>query len=168
MATFKVKSIINFLCAALFIIACKDKNATITDTNFDATSANEKTADQFEIVKLTSGPKQHWFGYYDKLQVDPTGRYLLGAAVDTIHRSPTENDRLVIGMIDLQKNNKWIPLGESHAWGWQQGCMLQWIPGSKEEIIWNDLENGKYVSRVLNVFTKQGKNPSKTDLYIEQ
>ncbi len=109
----------------------------------------------YKIIKLTSGPKQHWFGYYDKLQVDPTGRYVLVAEVDTIHRSPTENDGLVIGMIDLHDNNKWIPLGESHAWGWQQGCMLQWIPGSKEEILWNDIENGKFVSRILNVFTKE-------------
>ncbi|WP_339708616.1 hypothetical protein [uncultured Kriegella sp.] len=109
----------------------------------------------YEIIKLTSGPKQHWFGYYDKLQVDPTGRYVLVAEVDTIHRSPTENDGLIIGMIDLHDNNKWIPLGESHAWGWQQGCMLQWIPGSKEEILWNDLEDGKFVTRILNVFTKE-------------
>ena len=109
----------------------------------------------YDIVKLTAGPKQHWFGYYDKLQLDPTGRYVLVAQVDTIHRSPTENDGLVIGMIDLHDNNKWIPLGESHAWGWQQGCMLQWIPNSKEEIIWNDLEDGKFVSHILNVFTKE-------------
>ena len=31
---------------------------------------------------LTRGPKYHWFGYYDKLQFDPTGRYVLGMEVD--------------------------------------------------------------------------------------
>ncbi|NNE75825.1 MAG: hypothetical protein HKN31_01990 [Pricia sp.] len=108
-----------------------------------------------EIIKLTSGPKQHWFGYYDKRQIDPTGRYALAMEVDTIHRSPADSDKLVIGMVDLQNNNRWIPLGESRAWGWQQGCMLQWIPGSEEEIIWNDVQDGQYISRVLNVFTKE-------------
>lgn len=33
--------------------------------------------------------------------------------------------------------------------------MLQWIPGSKEEIIWNDVQNGMYISKILNVFTKK-------------
>ena len=39
------------------------------------------------IIKLTKGPKQHWFGYYDKWQVDPTGRYLLGCEVDNFLKS---------------------------------------------------------------------------------
>lgn len=106
-------------------------------------------------IKLTAGPKQHWFGYYDKQQMDPTGRYVLGMEVDTIYRSPTNSDTLKIGMVDLQDNNKWISLGTSNAWGWQQGCMLQWIPGSSEEIIWNDIQDGKFVSHVLNIKTKE-------------
>lgn len=109
----------------------------------------------FEITKLTNGPKQHWFGYYDKEQVDPTGRYVLVCEVDTFFRSPTNKDLLVVGMIDLQDNNKFIKLGESRAWGWQQGCMLQWIPGSDSEIIWNDIENGKFVSHVLDIKTRK-------------
>ena len=109
----------------------------------------------FPVLPITSGPKQHWFGYYDKLQVDSTGRYVLGCEVDTIFRSPTDQDTLTVGMVDLQNNNQWIPLGTSNAWGWQQGCMLQWIPGSKEEIIWNDIQNGKFVSHVLNIRTKE-------------
>jgi Tol biopolymer transport system component len=31
--------------------------------------------------------------------------------------------------------------------------MLQWRPGSTEEIIWNDQEDGQFVSRILNVKT---------------
>lgn len=108
-----------------------------------------------KVTKLTSGPKQHWFGYYDKFQVDPSGRYVLACEVDTFFRSPTNDDLLIIGMIDLQNDNKWIPLGESRAWGWQQGCMLQWIPGSDDEIIWNDIQEGKFVSHILNVKTRE-------------
>ncbi len=40
---------------------------------------------EVEITKLTNGPRQHWFGYYDKWQIDPTGRYLLGMEVDLLH-----------------------------------------------------------------------------------
>jgi len=110
---------------------------------------------EFPIVKLTSGDKQHWFGYYDKLQVDPTGRYVLGCEVDHFFRSPTPQDTMRIGIIDLQNNNEWREIGISTAWGWQQGCMLQWIPGEKNKVIWNDLQDGKFVSHILDIKTGQ-------------
>ena len=103
------------------------------------------------IRKLTRPPWYHWFGYYDKFQFDPTGRYLLGMEVSFEGRSPTGDDVIKLGMIDLTESDKWIALGTSAAWSWQQGCMLQWVPGSDSEIIWNDREGDHYVSRMLNV-----------------
>jgi hypothetical protein len=108
---------------------------------------------EFPVRQITRGPKSHWFGYYDKEQVDPTGRYVLGMEVDIPMRSPTEKDVIQIGMVDLQDNDRWIEIGESNAWGWQQGCMLQWIPGSSEEVIWNDQQDGQFVSQVMNIKT---------------
>lgn len=105
------------------------------------------------VRPLTSGPKFHWFGYYDKLEFDPTDRLILTNQVDFEGRPPTENDVIRVGMIDTGDGDKWTELGTSTAWGWQQACMLQWIPGSASKIIWNDRENGKYVSRVLDVKT---------------
>lgn len=104
-----------------------------------------------KAIPLTKGPKFHWFGYYDKLQTDPEVRYVLGMQSDFEHRSPTENDSIRIGMIDLKDGNRWIDIGESLSWGWQQGCMLQWIPGSKDEIIWNDRVNGSFVCHIYNI-----------------
>ncbi|MEZ4863745.1 MAG: hypothetical protein R3C14_20655 [Caldilineaceae bacterium] len=103
------------------------------------------------IQPLTTGPRFHWFGYYDKLQFDPTGRYALGMAVDFEHRPPRPEDLVQIGMVDLQDHNRWIELGESRAWGWQAGCMLQWLPGSAHEIIWNDRAEDRFVSHILDV-----------------
>jgi len=68
---------------------------------------------------ITSGPKHHWFGYYDKLEFDPTGRFVLGMEVDFEHRSPTPADVIRIGMVDLQAGDRWIELGESRAWCWR-------------------------------------------------
>lgn len=107
------------------------------------------------IQALTSGPNYHWFGYYDKLQTDPSGRYVLGMEVTFEGRSPKPDDVLKIGMIDTQDNNRWTVLGESHAWGWQQGCMLQFIPGSDQEVIWNDKEGEQFVSHILNIKTQE-------------
>jgi len=102
---------------------------------------------------LTTGPHHHWFGYYDKLQFSPSGRFVLGMEVDFEHRSPMPEDEVTIGMIDLEDQNRWIDLGRSRAWCWQQGCMLQWIPGSETEIIWNDREDGRFVSHILDTST---------------
>ena len=106
-----------------------------------------------EVRAVTKGPEFHWFGYYDKLQFDPTGRYMLGMEVDFEHRSPTENDVIKIGMIDLKDKDRWIELGKSRAWCWQQGCMLQWRPKSSREILWNDRQGSRFVCRVMDVKT---------------
>ena len=56
-------------------------------------------------------------------------------------------------MIDLHEKDRWIPLGTSKAWCWQQGCMLQWIPGTASKVIWNDREKDRFVSHILDVAT---------------
>jgi hypothetical protein len=106
---------------------------------------------------ITRGPKHHWFGYYDKLEFDPSGRYCLGMEVDFEHRTPRPTDVIRVGMVDLEDGDRWIELGTSSAWGWQQGCMLQWVPGSSSKILWNDrdTEAGRYVCRIHDVKTKQ-------------
>ena len=103
------------------------------------------------IRPITREPGYHWFAYYDKLQIDPSGRYALGMRVDFEHRSPRGDDEIVVGMVDLADGDRWIDLGTSRAWSWQQGCMLQWLPGSRDEVIWNDRQGERFVAHVLNV-----------------
>jgi hypothetical protein len=70
-------------------------------------------------------------------------------------RSPVPEDVIGIGMVDLQDNNRWIPVGESRAWGWQQGCQLQFLPRSTNEIVWNDKEGDRFVCHVYNIETQE-------------
>jgi hypothetical protein len=107
------------------------------------------------VRAITKGPKFHWFAYYDKWQFDPSDRYVLGHQVDFEHRTPMPDDVVRVGMVDTRDNDRWVELGTSRAWNWQQGCMLQWVPGSKTEVIWNDREGGQYVSHIVDV--KSGK-----------
>ena len=104
---------------------------------------------------ITKGPGFHWFGYYDKFQFDPTNRFVLSNKVSFEHRSPTAEDEIEVGMVDLQEKDKWIPLGKTKAWNWQQGCMLQWLPGSESKVIWNDREKDRFVSHILDVKTME-------------
>ncbi len=107
------------------------------------------------VRAITKGPAFHWFGYYDKLEVDPGNRFVLGMEATFEHRSPAPEDTIRVGMVDLQDADRWIELGETRAWCWQQGCMLQWLPGSASEVIWNDRDGDRFVSHILDVTTKK-------------
>ena len=107
------------------------------------------------VRAITRGPKFHWFGYYDKLELDPTGRYVLGMEVDFEHRAPDADDVIKVGMVDTDEGDRWIELGESRAWCWQQGCMLQWRPRSSSEVLWNDRRGDQFISHILDVFTRE-------------
>jgi hypothetical protein len=110
------------------------------------------------VRRITRGPGFHWFGYYDKLQFDPAGRLVLGMRVEFEHRSPKPDDEIRLGYVDLHDGERWTEIGATRAWNWQQGCMLQWLPGSETEVIWNSREDGRggakegrFISHVLDV-----------------
>lgn len=146
-----MKNILLIAVIGFVLSACQNKLVRKMDATIPTSTVTEA---EVGVVQLTKGERQHWFGYYDKQQIDPTGRYALGCEVDHFFRSPTPQDTVRIGIIDLKKNNKWTEIATSTAWSWQQGCMLQWIPGSKEEIIWNDRVAAGFVSRIYNLKTK--------------
>ena len=73
--------------------------------------------------------------------------------VEFEHRSPLPTDSIRVGMVDLHDGDRWIDLGQTSAWCWQQGCMLQWLPGSQSEIVWNDREDDHFVCRILDVIS---------------
>ena len=114
-------------------------------------TTEQKLPDLPPVRAITREPKFHWFGYYDKLQFDPAGRYVLGMEVDFEHRSPKADDVIKIGMVDLKNGEKWTELSQTSAWCWQQGCMLQWRPGSNDEIIYNDRQGDRFVCHILNI-----------------
>lgn len=118
-------------------------------------AAPGRGADLPPIRAITRGPRHHWFAYYDKLQFDPSGRYVLGMQVSFEHRSPRADDVIRIGLIDLHDGDRWNELGLSTAWGWQQGCMLQWLPGSSTRVLWNDRGAGDFRCHILDVKTRK-------------
>ena len=109
------------------------------------------------VRQITKGPRFHWFGYYDKFQFSADNRFVLGNEVEFEGRSPRAEDLIRIGMVDLGDGDRWIELGSARAWNWQQGCMLQWLPGSGTEVIWNDREGDKFVCRIMDVKTRKAR-----------
>ena len=128
-----------------------------TYTNFH--ELMEGSGANYPVITRVSDPgsKEHpiytGFFFYQCLQFDPTGRYVLAMKVDFDYRPIHTTDKAEIGFIDL-KGNKWTKIGETTAWNWQQGARLQWRPAS-DEIVWNDRsDDGKgFVCRVYHFRT---------------
>ncbi len=152
---------VNFLHPLLILIifftayACQDKGLNSSQAPLSKQDTLLNSVYHVPTRFITKGPAKHWFGYYDKLQLDPTGRFALSMQTDFENRQPKPDDIIKVGIIDLEQNNQWTELGESRAWSWQQGCMLQFIPKSDSKIIWNDREGDQFVSHVLDIHTME-------------
>ncbi len=132
-----------------------------------AEMANASNIKYFKPVRISPAgsklePAYHGFFFYNCAplelpQFDPSGRYMLGMRIFIEARKVKPTDKGEIGIFDLHNNNKWIKIGETTAWNYQQGCRLHWIPHSSEEIIWNDrsADGEKLVSRIFNIRTHQ-------------
>ena len=118
-------------------------------------AADGKTKFYVPARKITSEPGYHWFAYYDKIESDASSRYILSMKTGFEHRSPKGGEAIEIGMVDTWDDCRWIRLGESRALGWQQGCQLQFVPGSDNTVLWNDREGERFVTRIMNIETRE-------------
>jgi len=109
-----------------------------------------------EARPVTHGPRHHFFGYYDKPPWNQSGQYLLAMEIGFYERQPEPSELLTIGMVDLKKGDRFIPLDQTSAWCWQQGTMLQWLGSNPEsEVIYNSVAEGHYVSVVRDIHNGQ-------------
>lgn len=129
---------------------------TLLKTSSASFMTNRLLASRYEhafppVRQITKGPHFHWFAYYDKLQFSTDNKLVLCNQATFENRSPGPDDKIKVGMIDISNGDKWHELGSSQAWCWQQGCMLQWVPGSDREVIWNDRIDDQFVAHILDV-----------------
>lgn len=91
------------------------------------------------------------YGYYTTCPLSADGNKLLSHKALFNYREPTDNDVIEIGYFDLT-TKLWIKLTESRAFNWQQCSMLQWLgPSFNDKVIFNDFQDDKYVSRIIDV-----------------
>jgi len=119
---------------------------------------NQKTLfpEVTEPIAITSGPNEHLFAsYYGINSWSADQKYLTVLQTPIKYRLPNEDDPATLGLVDVQ-TKEFIPLVQTRAWNFQQGCMAHWLgthPNSR--IIYNDLVDGKFVSIILDVHTKE-------------
>jgi hypothetical protein len=141
---------IKLFLISIFLIAissCNDKNPEGVHVIFPKVSAP---------IQITDSSKEHLFAsYYGINSFNKSETYVTVLETDIKYKLPDENDPATLGLVDL-RTNEFIPLTETRAWNFQQGCMAHWLGTSPDSlIIFNDFRDGKYVSVIMNVFTKK-------------
>jgi len=135
------------LILAFTVISCSQKNDKGVEVVFPKIS---------DAIQVTDNNKEHFFAsYYGINSWSQSQKYVTVLETEIRDRLPNENDAAKLGLVDLE-SNEFIPLAETRAWNFQQGCMAHWLATSPDSlIIYNDLRNGKYMSVILNVHTKE-------------
>jgi hypothetical protein len=107
-------------------------------------------------IQITNNDKEHFFAsYYGINSWSRDQKYVIVLQTDIKYKLPDENEPATLGLVDL-KTKEFIPLTQTHAWNFQEGCMAHWLAKSPDSlIIYNDLRQGKFVSVVMNVYTKK-------------
>ena len=107
--------------------------------------------DKVDLVFATDGRRSHFFGYYDKSPFSVDERRLLCHAVAFDGRAVLAEDIAEVGFWDIF-GGSYTRLGETRAFNWQQGSMLQWLPGSDySQVIFNDRIDASFVAVIMDV-----------------
>lgn len=106
--------------------------------------------------QITDNNFEHLYAsYYGINSFNQSERYVTILRTDIKYKLPDETEPATLGLVDL-KTNEFIPLTQTRAWNFQQGCMAHWLGTSPDSlIIYNDFRNGKFISIVMNVHTKE-------------
>lgn len=105
---------------------------------------------------ITSGPKDHLFASYYAINAwSADGRYATVLETDVKGRLATENDVAVLGVVDAEDNNRFVPLTETRCWNFQEATMAHWLATAPQtRFIFNDSVDGKFVSVVFDMTNK--------------
>ena len=105
------------------------------------------------IEQITTGPKNHFFGYYGVCPWNESERFLVCLESPFQDHLPEPDEPATICLIDTQ-TRALHRLADTRAWNLQQGAMLHWNPlQPNDEIIYNDRRADDIIAVVRNVRT---------------
>ena len=116
-------------------------------------TSKEKITFDGNITRMTPEDEyEYFYGYYDKSPWDADDRYMICLRVKKTYQSVAPKEPGTVCIIDTWNNNEVIPVGTTHAWNVQQGCMAQWMgPDFRNRIIYNDFRDGAYCSIIADI-----------------
>lgn len=109
-----------------------------------------------DICFETNSNDSEWFGYYnyDVLSRDQTK--MLCNRVQFDGRSIHDDDTIDLGWYDIN-TGVWNYIGTTDSFNWQQGAMLQWLPGigNDNQVIYNLSDKKHYKSVIVDITTQE-------------
>lgn len=91
----------------------------------------------------------NFFGYYNISPENNHGDIIyLKVRKEEVRGSQYEPAAIML----KDENGTINKIAETKSWNWQQGCMLQWIPGCSDMIIFNDYDaiSNQFISKIIN------------------
>lgn len=105
-------------------------------------------SENFELSELMSCMPGYFFGFHDKVPWSYDNTKLLVHRFDYKKKcSQIEDDFIEIGYFE---KGKYIAVGATNAWNWQQGAALQWV-GKTNKLIFNDIVEGQCVAKIVDL-----------------
>lgn len=112
-----------------------------------------------KLSQLATVNNNSFFGYYNISPFNSKDELIFGQ-VETSHARGSKKEAL---KLVYQNKDEQIIIGQSQAWNWQQGCMLQWYAESDDTVIYNDYISIKnsYCSILKNIKSGESKKIEK-------
>ena len=105
---------------------------------------------------ITKGPQDHLLANYFGINAwSPDRRYVCVLGVDFTGRLPEVTDSATVALVDLDDNNRYIPIAKTVCWNFQEAAMFHWLPWEDGLCAFNDCRDGKFVTVLLNWKTGQ-------------
>lgn len=100
----------------------------------------------------------YFFGFHDVTPFSHDETKILACKYSFDLRMPKAGEGVAVGYLDFNKGKMgdFHPVGTANAWNWHKGCRLQWL--NEKEVIFNNAIDGKIVSTIVNVETKETRN----------
>lgn len=108
--------------------------------------------DGVKIITPNDGA-HYFFGYYD-MRAAVDGKKHLCHRVPFFDRLPTADDIAQVGYVE---DGKFTQFGETSAWNFQQGAMLQYHPYSADTVYYNIINDGNFCTVTHNYVTEEKK-----------
>lgn len=108
--------------------------------------------EEVEIITPNDGA-HYFFAYYDMRATGPNGKHL-AHRVPFMDRIPNADDVAEVGYLE---DKKFYKIGETTAWNFQQGALLQYHPFLENTVYYNVCKDGKFSTVTHNFETGEKK-----------
>jgi len=102
-------------------------------------------------IQLQVDNSEVFFGYYDHSPISESGNLCLAMIIDSpnkvnmFNKDKLAGSRAEIGYFDLKDlSSGFQSIGDTHAWCWQQGARLRWLPGYNNRVVYNCIVGEAY------------------------